>query len=55
LPLDLATLIERWPRILTRLAAVDAVDNQLLHRGRSRPRQVEVFRARFESQIRRAA
>lgn len=55
LPLDLATLIDRLPRVLARLDAIDAALDNRADDDRSRPRQVERFRSRYGSQIRTAA
>jgi hypothetical protein len=55
LPLDLATVIERWPCLLARLAALDAAIDPIALDDRWRPRQVERFRARFALELRVAA
>jgi hypothetical protein len=55
LPLDLATAITRFPRLLGRLAALDARSGHLSNQDRSRPRQVDDFRSRFVSPLRKAA
>jgi hypothetical protein len=50
-PLDLATLLLRWPRLMKRMAALDApIDPTALH-DRSRPRQVTRFRAWFAPEL----
>lgn len=54
-PLDLTTLLHRWPRLMQRLAAMQpAIDPTALH-DRSRPRQVERFRAWFDIELQAAA
>jgi hypothetical protein len=55
MPLDLAALCQRFPKILARLAMLDAEGHQLADEDRSRPRQVDDFRSRFASSIRKAA
>jgi len=55
LPLDLAEVIVSLPHILMRLAAIDGEDEHLEDDDRSRPRQVDDFRSRFSSHVRRAA
>ena len=55
LPLDLATIIKRWPRLLARLAALDAPIDPDDDGDRSQPRQVERFRARFARELGAAA
>lgn len=55
LPLDLTSLIDRWPQIFTRLAALNVIDKTIPQKDRSRPRQVERFRKQFECQIQTAA
>lgn len=55
LPLDLRTLVQRLPKLLARLAAMDTPGNDRAGNDRSRPRQVNDFRARFFSQIQTAA
>lgn len=52
LPLSLAELIAHLPGILKRLAALDAGSDARRQEDRSRPRQVERFRSRFEPQLR---
>ena len=51
MPLDLANVIRRFPRILARLAALDPEGDFLADNDRSRPRQLELFRSRFASRI----
>ena len=46
LPLDLPTLIARWPNVLTRLDALD-VHHDAFHVSRSCPRKVDLFRSHF--------
>jgi hypothetical protein len=50
LPLDLWTLIARWPNILARL---DALDRQpdAFDISRARPRKVALFRSHFALQL----
>lgn len=55
LPLDLSTLVARLPRLLVRLAALDAVGEDRAGEDRSRPRQVDNFRSRFAVRIAKAA
>jgi hypothetical protein len=55
LPLELAELIDRLPRLIARLAALDAVGQDRAPDDRSRPRQVDTFRASYAFRIRRAA
>ena len=55
LPLDLATIIARWPRLLARLAALDVAPRHDAYQDRSRPRQVDRFRAWFDAELRHAA
>ena len=55
LPLDLATMIARWPRLLSRLAALDVAVRPDALEDRSRPRQVDRFRAWFDGELRNAA
>lgn len=52
LPLDLADAIARLPRILARLAAIDAEGDCLSEKDRSRPHQVDDFRSRFAAPTR---
>ena len=52
LPLDLADAIARLPRILARLASIDAEGGWLSEKDRSRPHQVDDFRSRFVAPIR---
>lgn len=54
LPLDLATIIKRWPHLLARLAALDGTRRQDAYQDRSRPRQVDRFRGWFDDEIRSA-
>lgn len=51
LPLDLAALIERLPWILERLAALDREADGRARDDRSRPRQVDDFRSRYEGEL----
>lgn len=51
LPLDLTTLLQRWPRLMKRLAALDAPIDPTSLDDRSRPRQVERFRAWFALEL----
>lgn len=55
LPLDLTNAIARLPRILARLAAIDAEGERRNQKDRSRPHQVDDFRSRFATSIRKAA
>lgn len=55
MPLDLAQVIKRFPRILARLAALDAEGDHLADDDRSRPRQLDDFRSRFAARVRKAA
>lgn len=55
MPLDLAALFQRFPRILARLAALDAEGDHLADEDRSRPHQLDDFRSRFASRVRKAA
>jgi hypothetical protein len=55
LPLDLRALVQRLPKLLARLAAMDAPGNGRASNDRSRPRQVNDFRSRFFSEIQAAA
>jgi hypothetical protein len=55
MPLDLAHVIKRFPRILARLAALDPEGDLLTDNDRSRPRQLELFRSRFSSRITKLA
>jgi hypothetical protein len=55
MPLDLADVIARFPRILTRLSTIDAEGDYLAHDDRSRPHQLDDFRSRFAARIRKAA
>jgi hypothetical protein len=55
LPLDLAKVIARLPRLLARLAALDHDGDYRADNDRSRPRQVDNFRSRFASEIRSVA
>lgn len=58
LPLDLATLLQRWPRLMNRLAAMDAPIDPIdptASDDRSRPRQVERFRGWFALQLQAAS
>lgn len=52
LPLDLATIIKRWPYLLARLAALDSAIPQYAYQDRSRPRQVDRFRGWFDTELR---
>jgi hypothetical protein len=52
LPLELAELAERLPRLISRLAALDRVGHARAFNDRSRPRQVDAFRASYASRIR---
>lgn len=52
LPLDLSNVVARLPHLITRLHALDGgdrVQDHPLDHDRSRPRQVDDFRARFLS------
>jgi hypothetical protein len=55
LPLDLTTLLRRWPRLMNRLAALDAPIDPTALDDRSRPRQVERFRAWFALELQAAS
>jgi hypothetical protein len=55
MPLDLADVIKRFPRILARLDALDAEGHYLADDDRSRPRQLDEFRSRFSSSVRKAS
>jgi len=55
MPLDLANVIQRFPRILARLAALDLEGDCVADNDRSRPRQLELFRSRFSSHVSRTA
>lgn len=54
LPLDLRTLVQRLPKLLARLAAMDTLGHDRAANDRSRPRQVDDFRSRFFSQLQAA-
>lgn len=54
LPLDLATIINRWPHLLARLASLDSEPSKDARQDRSRPRQVDRFRGWFDDEIRSA-
>jgi hypothetical protein len=55
MPLDLAAILKRFPRILARLAALDPEGDDRSDDDRSRPRQLDHFRARFASRVSKAA
>jgi hypothetical protein len=55
MPLDLADIIARFPHILSRLSAIDTEGDYLADDDRSRPRQLDDFRSRFASRVRKAA
>ena len=55
MPLDLADLIARFPRILSRLSELDAEGDFLADHDRSRPHQVDDFRSRFASRVKRVS
>lgn len=55
LPLELADVVKRLPRILARLAAIDAEGDGRAGDDRARPHQVEDFRSRYARRVRRAA
>lgn len=55
LPLELSELVARLPRLIARLAALDAEAEGRAPHDRSRPRQLDVFRASYALRIRRAA
>ena len=55
LPLELAELVARLPRIVVRLARLDADGGARAWDDRSRPRQLDEFRSRYASQLARAA
>lgn len=55
LPLELAELIARLPRLVVRLARLDADGGALADHDRSRPRQLDDFRSRFASHLAKAA
>jgi hypothetical protein len=55
MPLELANLVARFPRILARLSALDEEGDHLAAGDRSRPRQLDLFRSRFASRVRKAA
>lgn len=54
LPLDLKTMLERWPRLLSRLASLDSAPSPYAYRDRAHPRQVERFRSWFGAELRPA-
>lgn len=54
LPLDLANAIARLPAMLDRLAALDADGKLRSNDDRSKPRQVDDFRAALVPQLRSA-
>ncbi len=54
LPLELAELVSRLPRLIARLAALDADGGDRAPDDRSQPRQVGAFRASYASRIQRA-
>ena len=51
LPLDLATLLKRWPHLLARLATLDRTLPSDAYDDRSRPRQVARFREWFANRL----
>jgi hypothetical protein len=51
LPLDLATLLKRWPHLLARLATLDRTLPSDAYDDRSRPRQVDRFREWFANRL----
>jgi|HubBroStandDraft_1064217.scaffolds.fasta_scaffold351781_2 hypothetical protein len=55
MPLDLAAVLKRFPRILARLAALDPEGDDRSDDDRSRPRQLEHFRSRFAPCVSKAA
>jgi hypothetical protein len=55
LPLDLATIVKRWPHLLARLSNLDRTLPSDAYEDRSRPRQVDRFREWFDNEIQRAA
>jgi hypothetical protein len=55
LPLELAELVARLPHLIARITALDAEGEHRAPNDRSRPRQVNAFRASYASRIRRAA
>jgi hypothetical protein len=54
MPLELATVIARFPQILARLAALDEEGDHVALDDRSRPHQLELFRSRYASRVRKA-
>jgi hypothetical protein len=54
-PLDLPTLLQRWPRLMKRLAAMQAPIDPTALDDCSRPRQVERFRAWFALELQTSA
>jgi hypothetical protein len=55
MPLDLAAVLKRFPRLLARLATLDPEGDDRSDDDRSRPRQVDHFRSQFASCVRKAA
>ena len=51
LPLNLGEAVDRLPRIVARLAALDAEGERRDQNDRSRPRQIDDFRSRYASHI----
>jgi len=55
LPLELAEVVTRLPRLIARLARLDADGGGRAVHDRSRPRQLDELRSRYASQLARAA
>jgi len=51
LPLDLATLLKRWPRVLARIVALDPKVDPTDPDDRSRPKQLTRFRVWFKHKL----